>query len=265
MRDEKLKERTKMYESTHGSEKQRAGWVFSLTRALGLSSLLLLTAAFPGQAASIIVNGNFSQTTPPNPTTGFRLVDGSGQLTGWTFAGAIGCLVVPSTTNSCGPGNNSLWTWQTPPDGSNFVALDSDAMYVPGSISQTVAGLTVGGTYTLSFIQASGQFQPLNGPTTEDWLVTFGSQTQTSALMTTPSEGFTGWFNQSMTFTATSATEVLTFLAQGTPIGAPPTDLIADISFGGPPTSTPEPTTYVSVLVGLGGLIALRGRQKRRG
>jgi hypothetical protein len=224
-----------------------------------------LTVAIPARAVTII-NGNFSQTTPPSPTTGFELVSGSNQLTGWTYNGSIGCLVVPSTTNSCGPGNNSLWTWKTPPDGSNFVALDADGANIPGSISQTVTGLTPGTTYTLSFIQAAAQFMPLNGPTTETWIVTFGGQTQDSTTMTNASEGFTGWFTQSMTFTASSATQVLTFLASGTPNGAPPTDLLADVALTGGTTNTPtpEPATYAGVMIGLAGLLVFRRRRNMR-
>lgn len=43
------------------------------------------------------------------------------------------------------------------------------------------------------------------------------------------SEGFTGWDYETLTFTPTSTSELLSFLAIGTPTGEPPTVLLSDV------------------------------------
>ena len=107
------------------------------------------------------------------------------------------------------------------PGGGNAVAVDADVSYAQ-SLSQTVLGLTPGSVYSLSFFQAAGQQKGQSGATTEQWQVTLGSDTQTSALMQNASQGNVGWNVQVLTFTATATSEVLKFLALGTPNGQPP-------------------------------------------
>jgi hypothetical protein len=71
------------------------------------------------------------------------------------------------------------------------------------------------------------------------------------------SEGFTGWQTDSFTFTATSTSEVLSFLAVGTPAGVPPFTLLDGISV----TQTPEPQSLVlfaTGLIGVSGLVRRR-------
>ena len=216
--------------------------IYTLTTALYLALPL---------RADMITNGNFSQTNPSSPTDGFQLADGNNiSLTDWDFEGTIGCLVPPGVTDTCGPHFISLYTpWFSPPDNSNFVAMDADPIITPASLSQTISGLVSGELYTLSFMQAAAQFQPYNGATTEWFQVTFGSQTQTTPVLDNPNNGFTNWVQQTMTFQATSTSQVLTFLAGGTPMGEPPTDLLADVSLT--PTGAPEPSTYALVLLAI--------------
>lgn len=192
-------------------------------------------------------------------------------LPGWTVVNpspvgnhVLDCLVFASnTTNLCGSafgGGMSLWTNPGPsPDHGNYLMLDALTDY-ESPIQQMINGLTAGQSYTLSFYQASGQQRGQNffGATTEQWQVSFGSDTQYSTLMNTPSHGSIGWNLQTMTFTASSASELLQFVALGGPNGVPPMVLLDGVSLnpGNPSSqgSVPEPTT--AALIGLG-LLAL--------
>src|SRR5580700_3789694 len=78
------------------------------------------------------------------------------------------------------------------------------------------------------------------------------------------SRGFTGWMTGSMTFTATSASEVLEFVSLGAPSGQPPVALLDGVSLTGLTGAAPEPGTRA--MMGLGfaglGLVAYRRRRK---
>jgi hypothetical protein len=131
--------------------------------------------------------------------------------------------------------------------------------------------------YTVSFYQAAGEENcladdgppgcaPPGGFITGQWSVKFGNTTLSSALMTTPvnmsntSSILTGWNRQTLTFQATATSQVLSFLAMGTPSGAPPLVFLDGITI----TELPEPSP--SALLGLGLLlvpVGLRLRKKR--
>ena len=85
------------------------------------------------------------------------------------------------------------------------------------------------------------------GPTTEYLAVSLGGQTQNTALVSGATHYFTGWMQVSQTFTATSTSEVLTFLSVGTPGGSPPTALLDGVSLT---VAVPESSTWVMMLVG---------------
>jgi hypothetical protein len=157
-------------------------------------------------------------------------------------------IVVPNTSGSAFNGGIGLYSIANSPDGGNFVAIDGDPRFT-APLLQTISGLTVGREYQLSFLQASGQQKGDTGITAQQWNVTFGGGVgQLSTLMLTPSQGSTPWTLQTMDFTASSASEVLNFMASG--VGAPPVALLADVSL----TAIPEPTTWVLMALGFGGL-----------
>jgi hypothetical protein len=139
------------------------------------------------------------------------------------------------------------------PQGGNFVALDGDGGY-NGAITQTINGLTIGQTYTLSFDWAAAQFADRQGDTTEQIQVGFGGQSFLTDVKNNASQGSNGWFTETTTFTATSSSQVLSFLSVGTPAGLPPVALLDGVSLTG---GVPEPATWAMMLVGFGGLGAL--------
>jgi hypothetical protein len=76
-----------------------------------------------------------------------------------------------------------------------------------------------------------------------------------------PGSILTGWNRQTLTFQATSASQLLSFLAAGTPSGAPPLVFLDGITIS---EVAPEPASWV--LLGLGLLmlpVVLRLRKGR--
>ena len=129
-----------------------------------------------------------------------------------------------------------------------------------GAISQTVNGLTIGGNYALTFYWAAAQQQGFTGSTTEQWKVTLGSQEQDTAILDNVNHGFTGWKSQTFTYTATATSELLSFLAVGTPNGVPPFALLDGVSMD----PVPEPDAYALIGIGLLSIPILRRLRKRR-
>jgi hypothetical protein len=100
----------------------------------------------------------------------------------------------------------------------------------------------------------------LNGATTEQWKVTFGTQSFLSTLVNNPTHDFQPWAQQTMTFTASTTSQVLTFLSQGGPDGLPSMVFLDSVSLV---QQTPEPSSLVYACLGLSGLMAWRLRNKR--
>ena len=137
--------------------------------------------------------------------------------------------------------------------------MAADGAFQNGAISQTINGLTAGNSYTVSFWWAGAQQSGFTGATTEQWQVSLGSQTQSTAIVHNASHGFTGWQSQSFTYTATSGSELLSFLAVGTPNGVPPFVLLDGVTLN---ATVPEPGTLTLMFGGLmGGLGVVRSRR----
>jgi hypothetical protein len=198
----------------------------------------------------LITNGGFETTT-----------NGAGQLgyntdaAGWTaVSGGYAFLFTPGTADTTGAngqdGTLSLWgpgngstngLPATSPTGGNYVALDGAFQVEP--IQQTIDGLTPNDQYTVDFYWGGAQQSGFTGMTTEQFQVSLGSQTISTPVLDNVSHGFTGWQLESFTFTATDATEVLSFLAVGTPNGVPPFSVLDGVSPRWPETcALPSPS-----------------------
>ena len=154
------------------------------------------------------------------------------------------------------------------PSGGNFLAMDgalrdTAGISLQGRVSQTIKGLHVGVPTTVEFEWAAAQQAGFTGANTEQLQVSLGSQSFKTGVINNTSEGFQPWRPDEFTFTPTSTSEVLSFLAIGTPeVG---------VGSAGPPfvlldggvhlEAVPEPATWS--LLGIG-LAAIAGAAYRR-
>ncbi|HEX4180901.1 MAG TPA: PEPxxWA-CTERM sorting domain-containing protein [Caulobacteraceae bacterium] len=236
-------------------------------------SMLSASLLFAGAASAntnLVTNGGFEATTSgpgqlgyntdatdwsvPAPSSSYVFLFASGGADTTGSNGQYGNLQI------WGPGNGSAnGLPASSPNGGNYIG--SDPSFQNGAISQTIGGLTAGKSYDVSFDWAGAQQAGFTGETTEGWQVSLGSETHSTAILTTPSMGFTGWQTANLTFTATSGSEVLSFLAQGGPNGSvPPFALLDGVSL----TAVPEPATWAFMLVGFGGMgAAIRSRRRQ--
>ncbi len=192
-------------------------------------------------------------------------------MPGWTTSSSgIDCLIYNTgpTYTMCGPGYSSPTQGSNvtfglfpgySPAGGNFLGADSSVSYEQ-SISQTVNNLVVGQKYAITFYQAGAQQQGYVGATTDVWQVTFGSSTQTSGVMNVPEQGDFPWEQTTMIFTATTQSQLLTFLAIGTPNTANPPFALLD----GVIINAPEPASLSLFGLGIAGVAVLRRRRARR-
>ena len=196
-----------------------------------------------------MANGDFTSVTTPNS------VFPSAGVAAWSTTAPFVFIYGPGGADAIGAAGTYLWGPTNPglpnctlgalcksmngltatsPDGNNYLASDADPVF-SGPISQTI---TIGGTgqYVLNFDYAAAQFRnqsgtAFNGATTSAWKVTLaGSTLTTSPVLSISSHGFSGWKEDSVTFTGTLGTNLLSFLAVGTPSGLPPAALLDSVS-----------------------------------
>ena len=137
--------------------------------------------------------------------------------------------------------------------------MGADADFSVGAITQTVTGFTVGLQYELSFYWAAAQQKGYVPATTEQWQVTLGNEMHSTPIVSNPSQGFTGWFQQKLVYTATSTSEVLSFLAAGTPSGQPPFSLLDGVSI----TAVAEPASWMTLVAAVLAVIGVAHLKRR--
>ena len=215
---------------------------------------------------NLVVNGDFEVTTAGNGQMGFNT-----DATGWTTSG-YSFLFAPGTADTSGangqyggvslwgPGNGALNGLPAmSPSGGNFVAADST--FQVGAISQTIHGLTPGQTYQVGFWWGGAQQFGYNGPSSDNWTVSLGADSQTTPTTSLPSHGFSGWMYQTFDYTATGTSEVLSFLAAGTPSGVPPFAVLDGVTLQSVPEAAPTAALLGLASAGLGMAARLRRRR----
>lgn len=244
-----------------------------------LFAAALAAVATPALAVNLIVNGDFEQTLGnklPNFEFGASFPANANAVIGWQspLTNAYNLLWNPATAftpagnaqTRFGGGNEWLWPGTDvpggdvggpSPTGGYFIGLDGDTT-VQGPVQQTVNGLIPGQTYLLSLNMATGQIRSRRGDTTEQLRVSLGNETYFSAVIPNPDRGFQDWRPLSFSFTADSASELLSFLSLGTPNGLPPILFLDSIRL----EQVPAPSALV--LFGLGAIAVTGARLRRR-
>jgi hypothetical protein len=239
-----------------------------------LSLLAAVSVAMPAMAANLVTNGNFESVV--GRTTSFQAgvrFAGNAALPGWDVDG-LTALYFPGQADTVGAdteyGTGDLKLYgpnngyanglpATSPAGGNYIAGDAD--FTSGSLqaklSQTITGLTPGKVYAVSFWWAAAQQLNFAGATTESWKVSLGNQQQQTAILNNPQAGFQAWRQTTFNFTAQNSSEVLQFLAHGTPGGQPPFSLLDGVSMT---AVVPEPASWAMLIMGFGlvGAVARR-------
>ena len=214
-------------------------------RLTALSALLF--AAFIAHAESLVINGSLDG--------GIANAD---VPTGWT--------VLQGTPDTLDPtGNVGVAGWMSfgvaptlSPDGGTWVGLGANGDYVE-RFGQSLSGLSIGQTYTVSWQAANFGIQNNGasylgsnaiGVMLDDAMVGQGA---TLALSS-------NWSSQSLTFVATSATQLLSFRLAGTEKAYLGIDGIS-VKLGGVTPAVPEPSTWLLMAMGVAAIGAVRRRQ----
>lgn len=229
----------------------------------GLSSQQLLQTGGTGTAYSgwATTSGYAFIVTPNQAINGFGGPSGTVQL--WS-------PTVGSVTGNGGSGSIAI---TSSPDGGSFFAMDPTYPTNTGVLTQSLTGLIVGSTYTLSFYQAAGQqkgFDALSG-FTNTWTVTATDSNshvdlnQTASALTVANHTFSGWTQVTMSIVATTASMTLQFFAASSVgSGQPPFAMLDGVSLTKNASAVPEPTAMLLLGSAFAGLLGARRLRARR-
>lgn len=217
-------------------------------KSIRLATLsVLLLAAFTARAESLVVNGSLNGS-----------IANMDVPTGWT--------VLEGTPDTMDPTSNvGVSGWLSfgvaptvSPDGGTWVGLGIDGSYIE-RFGQTLSGLTIGQTYTVSWQAANfGVNNASNsylGSNAIGVMLDGVSIGQGATLSLSSS-----WSTESLTFVATSTSQLLSFSLAGTDKAYLGIDGIS-VTAGGVTPAVPEPATWALMAIGLVGVGAMRRRQ----
>lgn len=222
--------------------------MFKNFREMLATVAMLCVSAGVAHATPIFVNGGFETD-----------VWASGQT---PHASPFGWTTVQSSDSRFVDGihNTSDTTFNFTPFGNQFIelcAIDCAAS-TRGSVSQTLTGFTVGGTYQLNFeqspeIDSQGSFDALVAVT----IAGLSSSTSVFSAISVgvPGHSWADWKAQSLVFTADQG--FLTFTFAGTTNTAGAIDIesgIDNISLTSTGSSVPEPASFALMGLGLVGI-----------
>lgn len=220
-----------------------------LAHAAALTALFLVAGS--AQAASLVINGSLTGPIANMGTpSGWTILEGTPD----TMDGGNNVGVAGATDFGVAPVSAS-------PDGGTWVGIGMNGSYVE-RFGQTLSGLSIGQTYTVSWF--AGNFG-LNR-TSDTGNVQYLGSNAIDVLVDGVSIGHgatlglsSNWFSESLTFTATSASQQLSFkLASGTKAYLS-IDGIAVVTGATP--AVPEPSTWAMMGIGLVGLALSKRRQ----
>ena len=234
--------------------------------AAAVAASLLGSSAFAG--TNLVANGDFSLAAGQASCQ----VSYNCTVAGWSSPGGYNFDFNPNTATSSGAagangtlvlwgaanGGNTTWNGNGPPSLGAVNFIGADGAFGVAPLTQTIMGLVAGGQYQLSFDWAGAQQAGYTSATTEQWAVSLGAQTQYTSVLHNAPMGFTGWMTQTFDFTATSGSEVLSFLAVGTPVGQPPFSLLTGVDL----EAVSEPASLAALVVGLTAIGVLRRRRR---
>ncbi|MEW5685191.1 MAG: PEPxxWA-CTERM sorting domain-containing protein [Pseudomonadota bacterium] len=229
--------------------------------------LALSIAAISGgaqAATNLVKNGGFEDTVLTRSSEISPEFTGVQSLAHWT-TDSYTMLMKPGTATTSGADTRygCCLTFWGPGNGSENGYADSgtgnylaaDGAYITRWINQTITGMNPGEAYTLSFDWAGAQQYGWTGEGEAadgiNWTVALGDQQFMTATIHNPEKGFIPWRNQTFTFTPTSSTAVLGFIAHG-PVGVPPFALLDNVSLRSATAAVPEPATWALMITGFG-------------
>ena len=246
---------------------------FHLKSIVAVFALMLAASPMAG-AVDLITNGGFENGT-------FGQIGVNGSLAGWAsaaipsggfplnfnlassmaqsgFSATFGMPPITVTKILAGPDNGNNNGLSQSPNGGNFFGAQVGSFV--GPFSQTGGGLTAGNSYELNFYWAEANLTGNSASTTSAWSISFGSDTANTVGTLVASNGFNGWLTYTQTFTATSASQTLSFSPTGSGTGG--FALLDGVSLHEVTIPVPEPSTYALAAIATGVMAALARRRK---
>jgi Protein of unknown function (DUF642)/PEP-CTERM motif len=234
---------------------------------VGLMKFFATTAAMilllaPAARADLVTNGSFEAGTNPPTGEGDTQAIGTSNITGWTIVNNDGTTV--------DNGKNVLWINNgsyglSTPFGNDFLDLTGTTDSTPyDGVVQTITTVS-GQQYVLTFdLGVSTNGGPFSGTISVSAGINGSGTTFTDDGSTgTLTSDNTLWTDESLPFTATSASTVVSFIGETDSAG----EFIGldNVSVNpAAPASVPEPASMALIGVGLAGIGVIRRRRSAR-